>query len=250
MRALRSPLAVFLPLAVALAIPMAPHLTALASASAGTAAVLPAVSPAAAPAAVPAAVAGPPSSLRYRPATQKAVVSWPWTYTVAPGDTLSSIAQKAYSRADAWTLIYASNKALIGAWPMTITPGEHLVLARLTGNPPAAPPMPKPPPAPALAVAPAAAAPAVAAAPQAQVQVSGYSGFQACVISRESGGQAQIMNSSGHYGLYQFSYSTWVAYGGNGADFGHASVAEQNQVFANTMATPGGAGNWAPYDGC
>jgi len=58
------------------------------------------------------------------------------------------------------------------------------------------------------------------------------------------------MNASGHYGLYQFSASTWAAYGGSAADFGHASVAEQNQVFANAMSTPGGANNWAPYDGC
>jgi hypothetical protein len=69
------------------------------------------------------------------------------------------------------------------------------------------------------------------------------------VVSRESGGQAQIMNYSGHYGLYQFSASTWAAYGGNPADFGHASVAEQNQVFASALAR-GGQSNWAPYDGC
>jgi hypothetical protein len=73
--------------------------------------------------------------------------------------------------------------------------------------------------------------------------------FGECVVSRESGGQAQIMNSSGHYGLYQFSASTWAEYGGNPADFGHASVAEQNQVFANALAA-GGENNWAPYDGC
>ena len=70
------------------------------------------------------------------------------------------------------------------------------------------------------------------------------------MIARESGGNPQVMNgSSGHYGLYQFSASTWAAYGGNPADFGHASVAEQNQVFANAIAA-GGQSNWAPYDGC
>lgn len=75
------------------------------------------------------------------------------------------------------------------------------------------------------------------------------SSFQSCVIARESGGNPQVMNASGHYGLYQFSASTWAAYGGNPADFGHASVAEQNQVFNNAMAA-GGESNWAPYDGC
>lgn len=82
------------------------------------------------------------------------------------------------------------------------------------------------------------------------VSLSSYSGFQACVIARESGGNSQVMNSSGHYGLYQFAASTWAAYGGNPATFGHASVAEQNRIFANAMATPGGKNNWSPYDGC
>ena len=73
--------------------------------------------------------------------------------------------------------------------------------------------------------------------------------FGACVVAHESGGDPQVMNASGHYGLYQFSESTWIAYGGSAADFGHATVAEQNQVFANALAA-GGEDNWAPYDGC
>lgn len=81
------------------------------------------------------------------------------------------------------------------------------------------------------------------------VSPSSYSGFQQCVIARESGGNSQVMNSSGHYGLYQFSASTWQAYGGSAATFGHATVAEQNAVFANAMAQ-GGQSNWSPYDGC
>ena len=73
--------------------------------------------------------------------------------------------------------------------------------------------------------------------------------FGSCVVARESGGNSQVMNSSGHYGLYQFSASTWAAYGGNPASFGNASVAEQNQVFANALAA-GGQSNWSAYDGC
>jgi hypothetical protein len=80
-------------------------------------------------------------------------------------------------------------------------------------------------------------------------QSSAGGSFQACVIARESGGNSQVMNSSGHYGLYQFSASTWAAYGGSPADFGHASVAEQNQVFNNAIAA-GGQSNWSLYDGC
>jgi Transglycosylase-like domain len=81
------------------------------------------------------------------------------------------------------------------------------------------------------------------------VTYSGSGSFQSCVIARESGGNSQVMNSSGHYGLYQFSYATWVAYGGSPSTFGHASVAQQNQVFNNAIAA-GGQSNWAPYDGC
>ena len=88
---------------------------------------------------------------------------------------------------------------------------------------------------------------ATKAAPAASSSAS--SSFQSCVIARESGGNAQVMNASGHYGLYQFSYATWVAYGGSPASFGHASVAEQNQVFDNAIAA-GGQSNWSAYDGC
>ena len=65
---------------------------------------------------------------------------------------------------------------------------------------------------------------------------SGSGSFQSCVIARESGGNSQVMNSSGHYGLYQFSASTWAAYGGSPSSFGNASVAQQNQVFNNAIA--------------
>lgn len=77
----------------------------------------------------------------------------------------------------------------------------------------------------------------------------GSGAMQQCIISRESGGNSQVMNSSGHYGLYQFSYSTWVGHGGSPGAFGNASVAEQNQVYYNTVAADGYS-DWAPYDGC
>jgi hypothetical protein len=77
----------------------------------------------------------------------------------------------------------------------------------------------------------------------------GSSSFERCVIARESGGNSQIMNASGHYGLYQFSASTWQAYGGSSGSFGHASVGEQRRVFLNAIAR-GGQSNWSPYDGC
>ena len=101
------------------------------------------------------------------------------------------------------------------------------------------------------ASAPAAAPAATSGSAPAQASgtYSGGGGFASCVIARESGGNSQVMNSSGHYGLYQFSASTWQAYGGSAASFGHASVSEQNRVFNNAMAQ-GGQSNWSPYDGC
>ena len=100
------------------------------------------------------------------------------------------------------------------------------------------------PASPASATTDPVAAHAISAGPAAPA-----GSFQQCVISRESGGNAQVMNGSGHYGLYQFSYSAWTAAGGNAADFGHASAAEQNQVFATAYAQDG-TSPWAPYDGC
>jgi Transglycosylase-like domain len=73
--------------------------------------------------------------------------------------------------------------------------------------------------------------------------------FGACVRSRESGGNYQAWNAAGYYGAYQFSASTWTAYGGSAASFGHASPAEQDRIFGNALAR-GGQSNWAPYDGC
>jgi len=88
--------------------------------------------------------------------------------------------------------------------------------------------------------------------PQAQftsAAVSPTSGREACVISRESGGNPYVMNSSGHYGLYQFAYGTWVANGGSPGSFGRAGPSEQRQVFLTAVAR-GGYSDWSPYDGC
>ena len=78
---------------------------------------------------------------------------------------------------------------------------------------------------------------------------TGGSGFEQCVIRTESGGASQVMNPTGHYGLFQFDYSTWVSGGGSGADFGHASVAEQQSVF-NAVYAARGTQPWTPSDGC
>ena len=175
-------------------------------------------------------------------------------YTVRSGDSLSLIALKVYHDPGAWPVLYWANRNQV-RWANSIQVGEVLTVPTRPRSLPAAPRQLGPTHAPvahptvieqdaAQSVSSVTSAPAHTATTS-----SGDSSFQACVIARESGGNSQVMNSSGHYGLYQFSSSTWAEYGGNPAEFGHASVAEQNRVFDNAIAA-GGQYNWSPYDGC
>jgi hypothetical protein len=161
-------------------------------------------------------------------------------YLVRSGDTLAGIAGRKYGKDGCWPGIWAANSGKISN-PDLIYVGQELTIppACSTRGP--------------AEVTAAVSHPAPAAAPRAATEDAGYSvnsSFQSCVIERESGGNPDIWNASGHWGLYQFSYSTWVAYGGAPAEFGYASAAEQTEVFDNAMATPGGADNWSPYDHC
>jgi LysM repeat protein len=199
---------------------------------------------------------------------EKPSTSLPAWYKVQPGDSLSAIAQRFYNNAAAWPVLYWGNHNQI-QWADDIQVGQML---RIPAEPTH---IPNPPAQlePAPVVTTASYTPQHASSAPVQAQSSGAQtapvqqadtssdlfgslgvipggAFGQCVVERESGGNPQVMNSTGHYGLFQFSYSTWVAYGGNPADFGHASVAEQEQVFANALASPGGENNWAPYDGC
>jgi LysM repeat protein len=196
--------------------------------------------------------------------TAKTTAQKSTSYTVQSGDSLSSIAQHFYKNSDAWPAIYDANHGQIH-WADIIQPGQVLNIPAEPTRIPGAPSQLAPAVAAPAASAEADPAPVSSADTSAQTTATqspvtqeassdtdgGYPGgsFGACVVERESGGDAQVMNSSGHYGLYQFSESTWVAYGGSAADFGDASVAEQNQVFA-TALSEGGESNWSAYDGC
>jgi LysM repeat protein len=174
--------------------------------------------------------------------------SW---YTVKAGDSLSVIAERSYHNQNAWPVLYWANRNRIH-WANVIEPGQVLRIPVKPAQIPAPPGALGPAPAPVAGSAAPEAAPAAATAQGAAgVSSSATPGgsFAQCVIARESGGQTQVMNGSGHYGLYQFSASTWAAYGGSPGDFGHASVSEQNQVFNNAIAS-GGQSNWSAYDGC
>ncbi len=186
-------------------------------------------------------------------ATERQAASAPVAkYTVRSGDTLSTIAGHVYHNPAAWPVLYWANHSQI-RWANAITAGQVLKVPAKPAKIPHAPGQLGPA---ALALAPAGVTSAGQAyAPASAAPAASYSGgsaggsFGQCVIARESGGNTQVMNASGHYGLYQFSESTWVAYGGSAASFGNASVAEQNQVFANALAQ-GGQSNWSAYDGC
>lgn len=175
----------------------------------------------------------------------------PTSYTVQPNDTLSAISTATgVAMAD-----LVSNNGI--PEPDYILPGQVLTLHSV--NPVAAPrPPARPVATPTPQVRPSTntaqdQAPTVQkSVPQADTSsnsgstnYSNSSSFEQCVIQRESNGDAQVTNSSGHYGLYQFSYSTWVANGGSASDFGNASPSEQHNVFVHSAPS-----NWTPYDSC
>ena len=174
--------------------------------------------------------------------------SW---YTVKAGDSLSAIAERSYHNEKAWPVLYWANRSRIH-WANVIEAGQVLRIPVEPARIPAPPALLGPASIPMAETAAPQATPASASA-QGTVETSSSAtpggSFAQCVIAHESGGQTQVMNSTGHYGLYQFSASTWAAYGGSPADFGHASASEQNQVFNNAIAS-GGQSNWSAYDGC
>ena len=193
------------------------------------------------------------ATISLHPAAAHQAHQAPDHYTVKSGDTLSSIARHEYGSATTWPALWWVNRHKVHN-PEMIQVGQRLTLsswhphkAWLNRTALAAVPAP----APALPVSAPAAAPAAVSQPASTstATYSGGSGYQACVIAAESGGNASAVNSSsGAGGLYQFLPSTWAALGHSGLPQ-NASVAEQNQAFQQEYAQSGGAA-WSPYDGC
>jgi Transglycosylase-like domain len=98
-------------------------------------------------------------------------------------------------------------------------------------------------PRPAVSPAPAAAAP-----PPVSGGDAAQSALGICIRNAEEGGSYAWGPGNGG-GAYQFSLSTWEAYGGAASEFGVAGPAYQDQIFDNAIAA-GGASNWTAYDGC
>ena len=199
------------------------------------------------------------ATISLHPAAAHQAHQAPDHYTVKQGDTLSSIARHEYGSAAAWPALWWVNRHKVHN-PEMIQVGQRLTLSswhphKAWLNRAALAAVPAPPPAPVAAPAPAAApaAPAPAAVTQpastSTATYSGGSGYQACVIAAESGGNPSAVNpSSGAGGLYQFLPSTWAALGHSGLPQ-NASVAEQNQAFQQEYAQSGTSA-WSPYDGC
>jgi spore germination protein YaaH len=164
-------------------------------------------------------------------------------YQVKPGDSWWSIAHQ--FNTDWYNLAHDNGMQLSSM----LHPGMVLVLPRRGEKPygPAAGTTSTS--ATSTSAASTGSAPTPPASSTADASTAPQTSFEQCVIARESGGNPEITNGEGYWGLFQFSASTWAAYGGNPADFGSAPAAEQEQVFSNAMAR-GGESNWAPYDGC
>ncbi|HEY1320536.1 MAG TPA: transglycosylase family protein [Streptosporangiaceae bacterium] len=192
------------------------------------------------------------ATISLHPAAAHQAHQAPAHYTVKNGDTLSSIARHEYGRAATWPALWWVNRHKVHN-PEMIKVGQRLTLSswhprKAWLNRAALSAIPAPPPAPVSAPA---AAPAAVTQPASTstATYSGGSGYQACVIAAESGGNPSAVNpSSGAGGLYQFLPSTWAALGHSGLPQ-NASVAEQNQAFQQQYAQSGTSA-WSPYDGC
>lgn len=186
--------------------------------------------------------------------TPVTAVTPPAAYVVTAGDTLSGIAQTRLGDSLAWRPLWVANQGAVHD-PNLIYPGQALTMptagaVRDMADVVVTAPVAKVTrPVMATPARRSVKPPAANVVPHTHVNPRSYGGFQACVISRESGGNSQVMNSTQHYGLYQFDYRTWVSGGGSRATFGHASVAEQNAVF-NRVYAARGTNPWRPYDGC
>ena len=212
----------------------------------------------------------------------------PAHYTVRPGDTLTGIARREYGSAADWPALWWINRHVVPD-PDVLAAGQWLRLsawhprqawldraARAAIPAPARPASAPttavaattgPAPAPPAGTAPAETSPAGtspagtsrAGTSRAETARAGTSRagtssaapgtFQACVIARESGGNARAVNpASGAGGLYQFLPGTWQSLGYSGLPQ-DAPVSVQNAAFQQEYAQSG-TSPWAPSDGC
>ncbi len=164
-------------------------------------------------------------------------------YRVRPGDSLSSIAARAYRNGAAWPVIYWRNRAQI-RWADLITVGQALVLPPLPAHIPAAPAQLAPqPPQPAPSSPGEAGQSAVSAPAPAGPSGSGVNWY--AIAQCESGGNWSINTGNGFSGGLQFTQSTWDAYGGAAyAPSASQASASQQIAVANRVLAGQGIGAW------
>lgn len=78
----------------------------------------------------------------------------------------------------------------------------------------------------------------------------GYATARECVTMVEHGGSYDRSSNPSHFGRYQMTRAIWKANGGDPSHWGNASPEEQDAVFDRAWNSPGGPGNWLPYDHC
>jgi LysM repeat protein len=157
----------------------------------------------------------------------------PSAYTVASGDTLAAIAPRLGTT---WPSLASYNHL---ADPNHIEAGEVLQIPPAGFSAPAVP----------SSAQTSGSSHETTTASSHHSSSSGSGSVAACIRASENGGSYGRSGNATHFGAYQFDRQTWAANGGNPADWGSASAAEQDQVFANTVASSGYSA-WAPYDGC
>jgi len=164
----------------------------------------------------------------------------PTHHVVQSGDTLSSLARDLLGDPAAWPAIWQANQA-------TLTDPDLLqVDLDLTIPPPGTPV----PPAPAHRSQQATTQPTVASRPVSTASSapapSAHTGINWDAIAAcEAGGNWHINTGNGFYGGLQFTYSTWLGYGG-GAYASRADLAtrEQQIAIAEKVLVGQGIGAW------
>ena len=173
----------------------------------------------------------------------------PDSYTVRPGDTLSTIAARAYGSAAGWPAVWWANRRQVRD-PDLGTAGQRLVLPGSDPVPPwlargalATTATARPAPAARAGAAPAAAT-APAQVPGPAPASSGGVNWTA-IAACESGGNWAISTGNGFYGGLQFTEQTWLGYGGGqyAASANLATPAEQIAVAQRVLAGQG-IGAW------
>jgi LysM repeat protein len=161
------------------------------------------------------------------------------SYTVRPGDTLSSIARHEYGKAADWPAVWWANRhevadpSLILAGQRLRLPGRQAVRDLVRDARSAAPA-----PAPAAAPVSAAAATSPSALP------TGSANWQA-IAACESGGNWSANTGNGFYGGLQFTQGTWLGYGGGQyAPSANLATPAQQIAVAQRVLAGQGIGAW------